>query len=647
MSKMGRDKRVLYMARCKNSVDSARGYRKHNGLDDLWKRMLDLYKGKHFPQDMGYGEAVAVNIAFSTINVIGPSVAVNRPKTVIRARRPEDVDKATIAEAVVNYWWDEFDVLPEFQRGVKDSLIFGIGWLKAGYRFVEEDEYDVEGARAELSARRAQVDAYAAENPEMANELPTDDELAAGIVSTKSVVKHDAPFVERVSVFDMYVDPEATSLSDAKWVAQKLTKTLDEVRGNERYKSSERRTVKPDARLHQDWFSAEAWSDRDTESDRQRVTVWEFYDLERGQMCVFADLSDDFLVDPVSQPYAFGHPFIDIRNYEVPDQFYPMGELEALEPLQAELNMTRTAMFNDRKAYRRAWLFKAEAFDPAGRAQLQSDVDNRLIPVSGNMPLTEALVPLPTASPNPQLYQDSSVIESDIQTVTGLNEYMRGSSSEIRRTATEASIIQDSANARAADKLARVESVISVVSRRMLQLAQQYLSSDKVARISGRGGRDMWVAYTREDIDLEADFSVEGGSSQPRNEAQRRNTAMQMLQALAPFGDPKMGLVNMREVLRHALQYGFDVEDATKFLGDQMDPAVAGLGGEPEHEHAPHGPSGDAAEQGTLMPAHGHGGPPPDQAAMMAQLNQMAAAERSGQMGEGQPAPTDALQGAY
>ena len=660
MKTLSKQQRTKYLARCRDRIEASKGFRKDQKLEELWTRMSDLYRGKHFPKDLAYEDAVAVNICFSTINVIAPSIAVNRPRAQIRARKPEDHDKAVIAEAAVNYWWEEFEILPEFQLAVKDSLIFGIGWLKTGYRFVEREEQDLEGAEKKFQESRAQVDQFATENPMMAADLPTDEQLMSGLVTTKRVIVHDAPFVEKISVKDVYVDPEATTLRNAKWIAQKVTKTLEEVRSDPHYKKSVRSTIKPDARVSDNWFYEESFKESRQE-DRQRVTIWEFYDIQLGQMAVFSELGDDFLVDPVPQPYSFGHPFVEVRNYDVPDQFYPMGELEALEPLQAELNMTRTAMFNDRKAFRRAWVYKQEAFDAAGRSQLQSDVDNRLIPVAGNMPLNEAIAPLPTNAPNPQLYQDSSVIEHDIQMVSGVNEYMRGSMGDIRRTATEASMVQDAANARAAEKLSRVEFLVGVISRRLLQLAQQFLSSEKVARVQGKNGAQLWVAYDRDDIALEADFSVEGGSTQPRNQSQRRQTAMQILQALAPFGDPQMGLVDMKEVIRYALTYGFDVEDADRFMPDSTPQAVQNLGGVVQNEQ---GPPQDPAAQGqdpAMGPPEGAGPPPegpvgpppegggdipPELLAMLAQQGGGGTMPPSNGMGNGMPIDPTLLQGA-
>ena len=55
---------------------------------------------------------------------------------------------------------------------------------------------------------------------------------------------------------------------------------------------------------------------------------------------------------------------------------------------------------------------------------------------------------------------------------------------ETRRTATEASIIADAGNARAADKLAIVELSIGYVARRVLQVMQQFMTGEQMARVA-------------------------------------------------------------------------------------------------------------------------------------------------------------------
>lgn len=630
---MAQSKQQKLLERYRGRIEGARGYRRSEGLPDLWERMLDLYRGKHFPKGWSQDDVVAVNVSKATIDVMVPATSVQHPEITVEALKPDMDDQAVITQAAVNYEWRHHNFTPETMMAVKDALIFGVGWAKCGWRFVEETVVDEDGARKQLAELEAQVDRYAADNPELAGSLPSPDELRAQVeTSTKQVVKEDHPFVERVNIHDVYVDPDATSIRDAKWIAQRVVKPLEEVRSNKRYRLSARLNVRADSGHPEDWYTShDEWRSND---DVKRVTVWEFYDLRLGTMSVFADGGDNgFLVEPVKQPYAFGHPFVPIIDYEVPNQFYGMGELEAVEPLQMELNMTRTAMFNDRKAHRRAWLYNEKAFDAKGRSALESDAENRLIPVSNNVPFSEALVPLPGQSPNPQLYQDSGIIESDITTVTGINDYQRGSLPEVRRTATEASIVQDAANARAAEKLAKVEGFLSEIARRVVMLMQQYQTGERVARYTGRNGASQWVQYDADWIQGEYDFSVEAGSTQPRNDTARRQQATQMLQALAPFMVPG-GPVNPQAVIEHALRYGFKVTDPSKFLNEPqqalgmpppspLPPELSaadndgGLGGEPEPRRVPQ-PARDMQEGlgqsagGPIPDQHSGGGIPPE-----------------------------------
>ena len=123
-----------------------------------------------------------------------------------------------MTEAVVNYWWKHYKVRPEFRRAVKDFLIVGHGWLKCGYRYVEEESISEEGDQSD-----AQVEG---------------NEITPTIIVTE-----DRPFVERVSPFDMFVDPDATSMQDARWIAQRIRRTLSEVKSDKRYSRAARESI--------------------------------------------------------------------------------------------------------------------------------------------------------------------------------------------------------------------------------------------------------------------------------------------------------------------------------------------------------------------------------------------------------------------
>lgn len=532
---MARESQSDQLGKLQAKIALAKRFRRHEDYDNTWRRLVDLYRGKHY-ESISQEDRLLINVCFSTINIIAPSVAVNYPKIAVNARRPEAAAQAVITEAVINYWWKHYKIKPEFRRAVKDFLIVGHGWLKCGYRYVEEEEISQDGDHS-------------------------DEKMEGNDITPTIIVTEDRPFVERVSPFDVFVDPDCTSMSDARWIAQRVRRTIEEVKTDKRY-----------LKVARDNINATSWNHVEdqgstydpTDKEAGYVEIWEYYDIGKKTMCVFGDGSEHFLVKPTDMPYSFGHPYVMIRNYDVPDYFYPMGDLEAIEPLQRELNATRTQMMNHRKRYSRKYLFKESAFDADGRDALESDYDNVLVPVSSDENLNNVVVPFPAVVTPPEFYRQSDIIEGDIQTVSGISEYQRGGLPEIRRTATEAAIVQDAANARAADKLATIEASIAEVAYRLVILAQQFMTGEQVARIVGKDGEPLWVTFDTEYIAGEFDYEVEAGSTAPANDSFRRQMALQMVDAMAPFAGA--GIVNMPALAAHVLQFGFGVKNPDQFV---------------------------------------------------------------------------------
>lgn len=606
----------------KRRLDLARRWRDQEGYDRTWRRLNDLYRGKHWPAStVGKSDLIAVNLAFSTVNVIAPSVAVNHPKIVVQANNPQDGARAGMVEAVINHLWRHHDFRSPFRRAVKDFLIFGHGWLKVGWRFTEQERSLGDNERDDLlEMALAEADAYAAAAPEFAGDLPSDEEIAANLPSTAVSIVEDQPFVERVSPFDVYVDPEATCMDDIAWIAQRIVRPLEEVQKDGRYKPSVRKRLVADAGVNPA-FQDPMRDKREFSDETERVTLWEYYDIASNTMSVCAENSDEFLLDPTAMPYAYGQPFVMVRNYDIPDFFYPVGDLESIESLQLELDKTRSQLMNDRKRYARKYLYHERSFGPEGREALESDADGRLVPVvDENKPLSEVVVPMPQVPLSPEIYNYSNIIEQDINTVSGVNEYARGQMPEIRRTATEASIIADAANARAADKLAIVEIAIGQVARRVLQLMQQYLTDEQTARITDQAGEDLFVSYDRHAIVGEYDFTVEGGSTQPINDTIRKQQAVSLLNAIGPMIGT---VIDPTQLAIHILRDGFDIKNPEKFLMAPQPPAPEGAAPQGGVGSVPVAPEAAmmppvAPEAGAFAPT---GGVPPE---LLAQLqNQM------------------------
>jgi hypothetical protein len=531
----------------KQRLEASKRWRKDEGYDAVWRRLTDLYKGHQY-EDYRDEDRLLVNIAFATVNIIAPNISVNFPKIAVNAVKPENAANAVIAEAVVNYWWKHRDIRTEFRRAVKDSLICGHGWIKSGYRFVEEEAV---GQETEVS-----------------------DPVEGGEMTSTTIILEDSPFAERVSPMDVFVDPDATSMRDIKWIAQRIRRPIHDVKHDKRYTKVARDEVQVMAVSR---YADDPSRKKINDKNEGYAEIFEFYDVAAKSMSVFCEGAENFLVKPIPMPYSFGQPFVMLRNYDVPDHFYPIGDLESIEPLQKELNETRTQMMNHRKKYSRKYLYKESAFDNMGRQALESDDDNVMVPVISDEALSGVVANFPALINPPDFYDQTSTIIADIDRVSGVSEIQRGGTSEIRRTATESALVQDASNARTADKLAMVEQAISEVGRRMVALAQQYMSGEQVARITGKDGEPVWVQFDRDYLEGDFDFEVVAGSTQPNNESFRRQMALQMVDAMAPFAGA--GIIDMGKLAAYVLQQGFGVKNPDEFIMQQQPPMAPEMGG--------------------------------------------------------------------
>ena len=606
--------------------------------DDEWKRYVQLYQGRYIDGDPSTDQLV-VNMIFATVNVMLPSVAINYPRFVVNARNPESAATAIITEEVLNWLWRAYDYQRDFRLACVDWIVAGHGWIKCGYKQTKPPEPkpadSTEGNNIATDGGDEGIDDR--------------DDVPGNVESEMLQWDEDRPFIERISIFDMFVDPDARHPKEMRWIAQRTWRPMQDVQVDSRYSPTARRKVSGSSWSRWDAESAEDAREGDEKPDPGAISfceVIEFYDLKRYTVSTFACDSTEqeekpgFLIKPAKMPYAFGHPFVMLRNYEVPDHFYPLGDVCQIESLQLELNETRTQMFNYRKKFRRAWVYARDRFDNDGVKALESDRDNVMIPVQGDSNPSDSIAPVPVVITPPEFFDQSAMIANDLDRVSGVSDYQRGApQQQIKRTATEAAMIQDSANSRAQDRLAKIEGVLAEVAERIVGLMQQFTTGDQVARVVTMPVK-AWVNFDADRVRGKFDYEVQGGSTEPRNETFRRQSAMQIVDAMTPF--MQAGVVNMPALAQELLQKGFGVKDAGRFI--QQPPPPAPPPGGPEGAAPPPGmeqgapPPQGMPEQLTpemlaQMMAAGQGGPPVGPPAEQLPPEMMAA------MGNGAPPP--------
>jgi hypothetical protein len=97
------------------------------------------------------------------------------------------------------------------------------------------------------------------------------------------------------------------------------------------------------------------------------------------------------------------------------------------------------------------------------------------------------------------------------------------------------------------------------------------MTAEGAVRVAGKDAQPIWVNFDRDYIQGDFDFEVEGGSTQPVNESFRRQMAMQVVDAMAPFASA--GIIDMPKLANYVLQYGFGIRSAASFIVQPQMPA--------------------------------------------------------------------------
>lgn len=555
--------------RLRSRITDAKKVRESGDWDAKWSKLIKIYSNK-YPYDelKSYEDKVVPNMIFSSVNIIVPSIAIHAPKIEVTATQEEDAAQAEVVQAVVNHQWDCYDVQNEVRDAVKDFVIVGHGWVKVTWE-TEESEVDLDQDEYALAVQEALSGKMNA-GPENADMFPEDDEIIASVETKKKVLTKDNPLVRRVSPFDIFVDPDAKCKKDMRWIAHRLFEPIEVVRKNEDYDPVVRARV-PKVAKSKARDKVEVEDDSDQSNEQGFAEIWEYYDLINGTVCVFAEGCQGYLKKPEPSVFLNKNPFVFVPNFEVPERFYPIGDVETIFPLQLELAMTRTAQVNDRKRGRRITLFRENALGNQGVEDLRAGRDNVMIPVLNDLPFADVFQQVSSLGLQPEWYQASDRAMQDMDLISGIPDYVRGGAADIRRTATEVGAISDAANARQSDKLFKVEQAMAEVAEHMIFLSQNFMDGEKVARVVTDTMAVNWVPYSKDDIQGEYKFQVAAGSTQPVNESLKRQQAGQLMDSMGQFVGS--GLLNDQYFLTQILKLnGFN--NVEMFLGPGLPPPM-------------------------------------------------------------------------
>ena len=501
-----------------------------------------------------------VNMVLPHLNLIINSVTARDPKLIVTPLGGDEavIEKnATIAKAVLEYYWRRTTATDVLRDMTQDMVVVGNGFCKVGWSYAETTTDRASGDIA------AEVDELMTTAIQVAEELGTPlndtdlEEIVKSVALTNQLVETDEPFVEYVSPYDIFVPANARRLNNTRWIAQKLRLPVEELKNNPLFDKQAVKDIVPDTG-YAERETIERYEDQvgALPAIFSHATVYEFYDMDARTLCVLQlDGTKALYEGPL--PYAHRYPpFVHMRNFNDGGQtFWSFGDVENVAGLQLMVNEIMVAEINDLKRVGNKYFINKKVLTPELAKGIQENKPDAVIPIDvpANVNINEVLVPVQRLATPSDNYVMEGKLQDYMQRILGVTDLQAGAVQVASRVpATAAAAVEGASTLRSMDKQVNVERSAREIGTRLLGLCQQFLDAGKAVRIAGPDA-PMWLQVSAEDIEGEFSIEAEGGSTQAVNPLTRARQGMELLTQIAPML-AQMGY-DPENTVRSALSY--------------------------------------------------------------------------------------------
>jgi hypothetical protein len=479
--------------------------------------------------------------------------------------------RARAVEALLDYDFEQTDLLNRSIDFFKSFYIFGTAVGRVDYF---RDFYKLEG-QTEYT-----VDVDYDDFGEIKDAKPRK------VDNSETVIRYDGPRFTPVSLFDFFPDPMFPDLENMRYVVEREETTIARLKfDNKRYKSLTGKNLYKGLKEVQPFKEAGGVSDLGLEEDLRQDTAEIFRfsygwgsqrgshdDLDQDAVIIHHYWEDDryivlangqHVIRDGKNPYNDKRkPYVVAKCFPTLQEFYGQGMVSPIQYLQEELNTIRNIAMDQGKLN----LYGVWAIDDSlGLA----DTDLALFP--GKIITTE----FQGGKPGIQQVFDGELpsdferlenrVQRDIQSTLAINDYMIGAGSGSAGTASEANMLQASAQNRfRLQATIAQEQFLTKMASMFLSRRQQFLDEKQVFRIMGEAGFD-YPEIGPEEIAGKYDFIPLGSQSHPNKEVTR-----QQLMQLVPIMSQNpilMQQTNWKE-LHKELFNSFDFRWPERFIVD-------------------------------------------------------------------------------
>tara|TARA_B100000131_G_scaffold122529_2_gene119635 strand:+ start:3772 stop:5862 length:2091 start_codon:yes stop_codon:yes gene_type:complete len=354
------------------------------------------------------------------------------------------------------------------------------------------------------------------------------------------------PVVEAWSPFDVYPDPEATHLSNSKWVilAHVLTEAALEMRWPGAVESIDfQRKLKSGSRDSDSMWKRDVRGYTTGLDEKKVYRVLEYQEKPSSEHPGGRRILSSGATLLEETPLPGGRfSLTQVRIGEMAGRFWGTGVVSGIIPLQKELNRTISQVLELRNlSSSPPWTAAAGS---VGRNGIKNRPDHIIFynPNLGPAPQRVPPVPIPAS-----LYELVNTLKTNMYDVSGVHEVSQGRNPSGVVSGRAIGMLADQDAVKLSGAARSLEDAFSDLGTNLLEMWRENMNVEQTISVLGEMKRPEVMLFQREFIDS-TDVEVAAGSMLPKFESYEKELSLQLLQigGFGPAEDPET-LVRFRK----------------------------------------------------------------------------------------------------
>ena len=472
-------------------------------LMDKWKEYMSAYKGTYFQNKNipDYKSNEISNHVFSTIETIRPIMTDNNPKFLAVPSTPQGMEFSADVQTALDYEWDREKMPLKLPAQLIPMLVYGNAvW------FVQWDGKDGEYGNISIKP----VDPFNIFPDPLAESIDNSEFLVYATYRNANQIKQQFP--EKASAI------EGSRITMSELVAERDNNDTQDAN---------------QVLILEMWCRDWVTMDETVEGKKQLK-----YPKGRVITCL-PELG--ILLSDKKNPYKDGKfPFVLMKNYDIPFEFWGVGEVEQIMSPQHYVNeLTNQIIDNAKNTANMQWIIDKNSGIGQGK------LTNRPGLVIRKTPGSEVRRDTPPAMPN-YVREQIEVLKKDIQDISGVFDSLKGEQQGSVTAASAILALQEASQARIRLKIKLMEASLSELAQIVYSRMQQFWKLDRWVRITDVEGNPSFREIGAQVLSNDYDLKVMAGSTMPVN----RNAMLDLMIRLAQTnGEDGLPLVDRKAVL--------------------------------------------------------------------------------------------------